>query len=248
MSALDDPAQYYGSLEDDYSLGDIVVVPTGVLWGVWERSPVTDSSLPPPEGQSTVYPLWQEDARPPVFEGWRVPAMVVADDCALDKEKNEYARRLVKNGLPEQEARQQAVANADLDRLMPVSPIFPYEMLTFVNTEGIRACQTVGYFPVVGKPDTIYEGFCDLARVVSVSRRLVAGRLAALSPELRNILRFKLAQAYAARALSTETDVSQAVGRTITDVASIHESKKRQYLRIELDGGEDVLLVRRESH
>jgi hypothetical protein len=172
--------------------------------------------------------------------------MIIADDCSLDKEKNEFMRRLIRDGVPQDEARARAVADTSLDILIPVAPIFQYSSLRFASEGGIRTAQTVGYFPVVEKSSVMYEGYVDLSRTVSVSRNLLAGRLASLSESARNVLRWKLAQTYAARNLSVESKLTEAIGKTITNVVAIRESKKREVARIELDQGESAIVVKLE--
>lgn len=205
MGVLDDPGAYYAPLGPDWSQGDLAVAPTAVLWGQGERPSLPYPQPPPlPNGViSVVYDLWEGTPLAPAasIECFIGPVMVVSDDCAIDKEFNARVDQLIAQGLPESAAEAEARNDDSLDPLILVAPVLPYESLRFVNEQAVRTAQAVGYFPIVGGPE-VDEGYLDLGRVQPVSRGLLSEPFAALSEAARSILRWKLAQYYAARNLS----------------------------------------------
>src|SRR5437016_984608 len=129
MAVLDEPARFYAPLQSDWALGDVVIVPTVVLWAVGERpSPPYPQPAPAPDGSASVcYPLWTALAPlpQPSVEAWLSPAIIVADDCVLDKEFNAYVERRIHEGISAEAAEDEARANTSLDALVPVAPILP---------------------------------------------------------------------------------------------------------------------------
>mgnify|MGYP001164785900 CR=1 FL=1 len=171
--------------------------------------------------------------------------MIVVDDCLIDKEFNARVERLVGDGLSEAEAVALAREDLTLDPFIPVAPIFPYQRLRYASAQGIREGQTIGYFPIVGSDD-MEEGYIDFVRTVPVSRRLLRGPFAALGDAARSILRWKLAQFYAARNFSIDAEIMAAVGSTITGDRVVTDTKKLLVVDLELDHGANRLLLRQE--
>lgn len=250
MGILDDPTRYYASPQDDWSLGDIVIVPTAVLWTAAERRPdVYPQPAPPPDGSASVaYAVWVGgDPFPvPSIECWLTPAMIVVDDCVLDKEFNAVVEQRIRTGVPADQAEAEARDDLSLDPLVPVTPILPYRQARHLNVDAVRQAQPIGYFPIPAWPDQIDEGYIDFTRTVPVGRQLLWGPAAALSEPTRRILRWKLAQFYAVRNLSVDAEIARAVGKVITAVRTVSDQKDRLVVDLELNEGEDELRLRQE--
>jgi hypothetical protein len=250
MGTLDDPARFYAEPQPDWSLGDIVVVPTVILWARGEKRPLAHPQ--PPSlvlaGGSAVYEAWSSPAANlplPLIECRLSPAVIAVDDCVIDKEFNAYVERRVAEGASEDVAIEEARARTDLDALIPVCPLLPYADLHFAREAAVRQAQPIGYFPILGSA-TVDEGYLDFTRTVPVSRQLLVQPLAALSERARQILRWKLAQFYAVRNLSVDAQIMAAVGKTITDVNVVADNRNRLVVDLQLDGGPDHLALRQE--
>jgi len=249
MAVLDDPAQYYGSPQADWALGDIVIVPVSVLWKQGERLAQEYPQPPPPAdgSASVVYALWRGMLQlpDPLIECRLTPAMIVVDDCVIDKEFNAFVERRINEGALIADAEAEARANASLDPLVAVAPILPYRTLRWVNEQAMRQGNALGYFPVI-ESDEMDEGYVDFLRTAPVSRQLLWGPVTALSDPARRILRWKLAQFYGFRNLSVDTEIMAAIGRTITDVRVITDTKNRLVVDLELDHGAGQVQLRQE--
>ena len=249
MGILDDPDRYYGQSQEDWALGDIVVVPTASLWAPGQRAAAGyPQGAPPPDGSmSVVYALWEGDDQfpGPLLEAHLRPAMIVVDDCVLDKEFNAFVEQRMRGGIAQDKAEAEARAHPSLDPLVPVAPILPYADMRFVNPQSVRQGQTIGYFPVPAS-DEMDEGHVDFTRTVPVSRRLLRGPYASLSDPARHILRWKLAQFYAARNLSVDEQIVAAIGKTITNVQVVKDNKNLLIVDLELNDGQSHLQLRQE--
>mgnify|MGYP001204062564 CR=1 FL=1 len=249
MGVLDDPNHFYAAPQDDWALGDLVIVPTAVFWERSERSAMRyPQPAPRPDGSaSTVYELWSAGGpfAAPAVECWLSPAIIVADDCVLDKEFNSFIDQRLRAGATEAEAEAEARADPSLDPLAPVAPILPYHQLRFASAQTVRQAQTTGYFPII-ESDEVDEGYVDFVRTVPVSRQLLWGPLAALSEPARRILRWKLAQFYAVRNLSVDAEIMAAVGKTITAIHVVKDAKDRLVVDLDLDGGKAQLRLRQQ--
>jgi hypothetical protein len=249
MAVLDDPSQYYAPPQADWALGDIVVVPVGVLWKQGER-PAEEypQPAPPADGSaSVVFPLWRglPQLPDPLIECWLTPAMIVVDDCVIDKEFNAFIERRISEDTSVADAETEARANVSLDPLVAVAPILPYRALRAVNEQAVRQGNALGYFPVIDSEE-MDEGYVDFLRTVPVSRQLLWGPVAAISDPARRILRWKLAQFYGFRNLSVDAEIMAAIGKTITNVRVITDTKNRLVVDLELDGGAGQLQLRQE--
>ncbi|MBI3973240.1 MAG: hypothetical protein HY332_18350 [Chloroflexi bacterium] len=250
MGVLDDPALFYAEPQSDWSLGDIVVVPTVILWADGEKRAAAHPQ--PPSlvlvGGSAVYEAWSSPAAGlplPLIECRLSPAVIAVDDCVIDKDFNAYVDRRIAEGTSEALAVEEARARPDLDPLIPVCPLLPYSELRFAREAAVRQAQPIGYFPILGS-ETVDEGYLDFTRTVPVSRQLLVRPLAALSEAARQILRWKFAQFSALRNLSVDAQIMAAVGRTITDVKVVADNRNRLVVELELDGGPDHLTLRQE--
>jgi hypothetical protein len=250
VGVLDDPALYYAPPQEDWSLGDIVIAPTAVLWSAVERQAGPyPQPAPPPDGSTSItYQLWVEPGMLPMpaIECWLTPAVIVVDDCVIDKDFNVQVEQRIREGVPVEEAEAEARADLSLDPLVPVTPILPYGRARSLNPQAVRQAQAVGYFPILDWPGMVDEGYLDFTLTVPVSRQLLWGPAAALSDPARRILRWKLAQFYAVRNFSVDAEITRAVGRTITEVRVVADQKDRLVVDLELDGGEAELRLRQE--
>jgi hypothetical protein len=249
VRARDDPSLYYAAPQADWSLGDLVIVPAGVLWAQGERPslPYPQPAPPPDASVSVVYDLWtgSGDVPTPAIECWVTPAVIVVDDCVIDKEFNAFVDRRIREGAVEAEAIAEARTHPELDPLVPITPLLPYSRLRFANPQAVRQAQPIGYFPVVAS-DEVDEGYLDFTRTVAVSRRLLWGPAAAMSEPARRILRWKLAQFYAVRNFSVDAEIMAALGRTITAVRTVIDNRDRLVVDLELDHGASELRLRQE--
>lgn len=249
MAILNDPNRYYAPAQEDWALGDLVVVPTAVLWAEGERPALPYPQLQPaPDGSSSVvYDLWPRAAAfpQPIVECWLSPAMIVVDDCVIDKQFNAFVERRMAEGRTETEAIEEARGELLLDPFVPVAPVLPYRLLRFADVEALRQGQLIGFFPVVPSDETD-EGYVDFVRTTAVSRQLLRGPYASLSTEARSILRWKLAQFYAVRNFSVDAEIMAAVGKSITAVRAITDTKKLLIVDLELDHGASQILLRQE--
>jgi hypothetical protein len=250
VAILSDPDRFYGVVGPEWSLGDLVLVPVAVLW---ETSEVQTSAHPQPAppadaSRSVLYDAWTgglPNLPSPAVELALSPAVIVADDCALDKEFNIVVRDLVEKGADEDTAIEIA-RGTELDPIVPVCPLRPYAVLRYANAAAVRTANVVGYFPLPPKTSVTDEGYLDFVRTVPVSRRLLTGPLAVMSADARRILRWKLAEFYAYRNLSTDATVMSVKGRTITDVQVVADSKNRLVISMHLDGPPGELLLKQE--
>ena len=243
---------YYAEPQADWSLGDIVIAPAGVFWAAGERpSTPYPPPAPPADGsRSVVHPLWLPPVLalpipPPLIEGWLTRAVIVVDDCVLDKEFNALVDRLVDAGVPESQAEARARGDESLDPLVSITPLLRYEQLHAARADTVRQAGPVGYFPVVSSEE-VDEGYIDFTRTFPVSRRLLWGPLAAMSEAARRVLRWKLAQFYALRNLSIDVEIMSALGKTITGVQVVLDNRDRLVVALQLDGGLSEIRLRQE--
>lgn len=249
MGVLSDPNAFYTSPGSDWAQGDLIIAPTAILWSTGER-PTHKYPQPapvPPGIGSVVYDLWNE--APPftkaaTIECFLGPAMILTDDCALDKDFNVKVEELMEQGKSEADALAEARLDPTLDTLVLIAPILPYKELRSVSPTAVRTAQAIGYFPIL-ESDEVDEGFVDFGRTVPVSRRLMSEPFAVLNKDIKNILRWKLAQHYAIRNLSVDAQIAAAVGKTIVASHTITDSKNRLIVELELEGG-DCLRLRQE--
>ncbi len=249
MPVLDDPTLYYDAPQEDWALGDIVIVPTAVLWARSEKQADDyPQPAPPADGSAgVVYDLWHGLARfqDSAVECRLTPAMIAVDDCVIDKELNAFIQQLITSGHAESDAVAAARADTSLDLLIPVCPIRSYQDLRYANEQAVRQANATGYFPII-ESDDMDAGYVDFLYTVPVSRRLLRGPVAALSDPARRILRWKLAQFYGFRNQSVDAEIMAAVGKTITDVHVVTDTKNRLVVDLALDHGAGQLQLRQE--
>lgn len=233
------------------SQGDVYLAPTTIVWSeeAFQGIPL----IPPaPEEPGTLVftPAWtrtQAPLAPPVVTlatGW-APVLVLSHDCEIDKEFNEHADALVRDGVPEEEALARAGSEPGLDRYILVSPLLPYDEQELASTrwDAVRAGQKIGYFPLPPMP--AYEDaeyFVHLSRICTVERRLLspAYKAASLSEQGRSLLRFKLAEALSSRNLSVVARLEAAIGHQITDVRTIKVKRQDATVMLVLDDCSEI--------
>ena len=174
MSWFDEPALYYRPDRPlDWSLGDLVVAPQAALWAGEASDALTTA---PALGQRTRRALWRAGPAAPAVSaeaGWDL-AMVVLDDCALDRDFNrELSRRereLRAAGVEAAAAHGQAEAAAraveGLDPTLVVARVRPYSDFEPSRHDALRRADTFGYFPVLGTDD-VDEGVVDFSLVTT---------------------------------------------------------------------------------
>jgi hypothetical protein len=149
--------------------------------------------------------------------------------------------RLVRQeGVEERRAIERASANENLDKLIVVAPILPYDEFTEDDHAGIRSGQRIGFYPL---PATdVFDGeetIVDLSRPSSVDRKLLTRfeRLLSLADPQVSVLRYKISEAYSSRALAAIAEIEALVGQTIIRVEAIPQSAKKTSLVLHLEDG-----------
>lgn len=172
-------------------------------------------------------------------------AMVISHDCHMDKEWNRRVRQLLKDGLSQQEAEEQADNDPLLDRNFTVSPLVAVADLP-ADPNMLRKGNVLGYFPVPAHP----AGLIPEASVVDLSYRCTIDRydtvpVTAISDSERTRLRYALMQFETLRSREVGFEIEQVVGRTIADVQV--DQPAGLDVRIELDDGQVLELVQRPT-
>jgi len=249
MAVLNEVAKFYQQRPTGFwALGDVVTVPTAILCKKGER-PITA----PPSSSGSELPTVSCDllsgsgeVHVRAMELALTPALIVIDDCVIDKQFNEYITRCMNEGKSVDEATMEARGLPSLDPFVLVVPILPYAELRFLKDRGIRDGQTIGYFPILGS-DVIDEGYVDFVRMTCLSRALLQHRLGRLSDQAGRILRWKLAQFHSLRNQSVDAEIESAIGKTITNVALTEQSKPTSLMvSIELNDGEQTLVLKQD--
>lgn len=236
---------------EQLSQGDFVLAPTAVVLGDEITTPDYHVQPRPELGQSVEVPAWDdyhaeaaEQITPVLRVRWN-PAVVVSHDCQLDKDFNRRVARLTQEGVDEADAIRQASSDPTLDPLVLVAPVIGYEEVDPALHAGIKAGQTVGYFPI--PPAPIFDAeelLVDLGQITTVHRAVAQRfeKLASLSHEAAGVLRYKLGEALAYRSLAVLPDIEAMVGEIITSVEAVEKSAKRTVLVLHLAGGKEVPL------
>lgn len=231
---------------EQLSQGDLVLVPSVVLWTPDQSRPAKFEIPAPPDlgGKSTI-PLWDTYGGPPmtVAECRWGPAMILSNDCDLDKEFNREVTRLVEAGYDVESAEARASADPALDPLVVVAALHPYDDLSADQHAGVQSGQRIGYLPVPPAPmlDNL-PMFIDLSQPCTVERHLIAQRFASLAPLTSGVLRYKLAELYAARDLTPLVGLQNAIGQRITGVTTDPKNAKATCLVLQLEDGTTVHL------
>lgn len=250
MAPLGPDDFFLPSPNSDLSQGDIVLVPTVVLWAE-QRSALDFSHVPhsPALGDTVAVPLWDsyaETGAPLVnAEARWSPAMVISHSCDLDKEFNREYQRLVDSGVPPAEAHELASADEQLDRFLVVSPLLPYDEAPLDQRPGIKSGSRTGYMPIA--PHELFDNedlFVDLRRMTTADRLLVTkyATVASLNETAAGVLRFKISEAFSSRALAVVAEIEALTGRTVERTETLPQSSKSACLVLHLDNGETLRL------
>jgi hypothetical protein len=232
------------------SQGDIYLAPTVIAWSAesFRAMPVVPPA-PRRSGETVFVPAWGRSsvsAAPLVTLAttW-APVLVLSHDCEIDKEFNEHVDVLVRGGMAEEEAEQQASGMPELDRYVLVSPLLAYDEreLAAERWEAVRAGQKIGYFPLPSMPRfENAEFFVHLSRICTVERRLLSPgyKVTSLTEPARALLRFKLAEALSSRNLSVVSKLEAAIGRQIADVRTLKIKRQDATVSLVMDDGSEV--------
>lgn len=243
------PSEFFADIPKDGLLqGDIVLSPSTVLWRE-DRAPCDFHYYPiaPDLGETVAAPLWNphsegDGVAPVVFHESRwSPVMVLSHDCEMEKEFNQRASSLIADGFSREEAEAIASEDESLDRFVVVAPLLSYGELPQDQHEGVRSGQRIGYFPVPPFAAVeMDETLVHLDRACTVDRLLLTrfAKIASLTPMSVGVLRFKLAECYAARDLSAMVELQALVGKRITHVQLHQRSKRSTALHLHLDNGQ----------
>jgi len=242
VSWFDNENEYFQDAVGALRQGDLVLAPTVVLEpGECEAPGVSPTVL----GEERSVQVWKATKHllpeAPTLKAkvrWDL-AMVIPHDCALEKEFNERVGELVRDGIPEEVAIEEASADRTLDRLVAVAPIRAYEETTPKRKEGIRTGQRHGTFPVPASPTYCIEpGWVDLTAPTTLDRNFFSPnlRVAALTDRAADYLRASLARHWAYRDLTRADEISKAIGRTIVDIKAAPMAKDKLRLELFLDG------------
>ena len=172
----------------------------------------------------------------------RAIVMVTSHDCHHDKEWNTRRRKLIREGLAEDEAERIAESDDTLDRHFHASPLVPVSDFPADEHGNLRAGRVVGYFPVPACPDGAFpESVVDLTYRCTIDKRAISNRRWCLNEASRNKLRYAIARFDSFRSLDVGEKLEAAIGRTITDVTV--DTSNRLSVAISLDDGSVLYLV-----
>lgn len=229
--------------KEQLSQGDIVVAPTTTLWSEAGRGILVGPQ--PPHFLSELGAvirgeLWKVQrnnmANYATHSTRRGLAVVVSHDCLLDKQFNELVTQLLKAGASLEKAQQIAAERPDLDESVLISPLLLLAEIPSAYHSGIQ--QRIGYFPLPPIPGYGDRDFVvDLSQVTTVDWRLLPDTRISLSEESVNRLRFKLAEMFAYRGLSSLGQLTSIIGQRISDVKILEQSKKKSRLILTLEDG-----------
>lgn len=167
--------------------------------------------------------------------------MVLSHDCEIEKEFNQRASALIASGYSQEDAEMIASNDESLDRHVTVAPLLSYGQMPTEQHAGVRAGQRIGYFPVPPVPWLeMDETLVHLSRSCTVDRLLLTkfAKLASLTAVASGVLRYKLAECFAARDLSTVVELQALIGQRIDHVQMHSRTKKSISLQLFLESGE----------
>ncbi len=170
--------------------------------------------------------------------------MVTSHDCHLDKEWNRRRNALIKEGMDETAAGDEAESDETLDRTFNGSPlIYPNEL--DIDRGNLMAGKIVGYLPITPSGDGLVpEAVVDLTYRVTLDRLDVV-RVKGVTDEVRAHLRYSLARLETHRATTLGFDVEAVVGRHIEQV-TIPRSNPL-LVQLHLEGGGVIELLQQAA-
>jgi hypothetical protein len=178
---------------------------------------------PQPEAASIPYPtIGRRDAfslrfwdgnNPPILEMWgRLNyglVVVVADDCAIDKESSILRERYVTEGIEPDQARERA--NEHAEPYVAVAEVWPVDALP-EHLQRDAESGAVGYVPfsmgdLVPEDPRAYA--VDLNRMSTISWRAIDRRLAMRDGRWRQRLQTQLCRFFAARTIRVNDELAE---------------------------------------
>lgn len=163
--------------------------------------------------------------------------MVTSHDCHFDKDWNEVRRRLINQGVAEDEATRRVNDDQTLDRAFTASPLIPPGDVPR-NIDAVLGGIVIGYLPVPAYRDVIPEAVVDLSYRVTLDRSDIV-RVASISGEARAQLRYAMARLEILRTVIPQAQVERAVGMRITNVAFAGPFA----VRMQLEDGSSMELI-----
>jgi hypothetical protein len=248
MAWYDESEKYYlrADAECPLTQGDIVLAPTSVIFNDAAESEILG---PTDFDQAKRSTLWMAagDKLPaaPTFSSetrWGA-AMIIPHACAMEKEWNEKKIALMKIGIPQADAVEQATADDSLDPYITLAPLGSYEDVDESMHRGIKTNQRLGSFPVCAI-ETLPESFVDLNRLSTVHYDVIsrAHRVASLSNLALAHLHHSLVMHFAYRSYAGLPDLEAAIGCRITDLRISPRAKGRLVVDFILDNGQTLVL------
>lgn len=242
--------------EDDprpqLSQGDVCLAPTVMVWSAATlAAPPLIPPAPTDVGEVVFVPGWQRRPATPdriadiTLATSFSPVLVVSHDCEIDKEWNDWVEMRLAEGLSENEARAEADARDDLDARIVVAPLLPYatEVLGEKSWDAVRRAQKIGYFPLAPiEALGDVEFLVHLSRLSVIERRLLHRdmRVLSLTEQARQLLRFKLAEAFSSRNLGVLSQIEAAVGHRVEEVRVVKRKRANVTAALLLDDGSEV--------
>lgn len=170
--------------------------------------------------------------------------MVTSHDCHLDKEWNRRRSALIKGGMSEEAASNEAEKDTRLDRTFTASPLIRPEE-TGLDRSQLMAGKMLGYLPVPASNDRLVpESVVDLTYRVTLDR-LDVHRVACVRPLVRAQLRYALVRLDTHRARALGFEIEAVAGLRIEDVAV--DGKNPLLVRIRLEGGKTIELLQQPA-
>lgn len=220
-----------------------MLAPSVVTWSDQRFEPDFTIKPAPSLGDWIRFAAWEDysgNVPTPVLEARWGPVMVLSHDCEIDKEFNREVDRMVREGIDERRAIEDASADEDLDTRLVIAPVLPYDEFPEADHAGIRSGQRIGFLPL--PPTDVFDGeetVVDLGRPSCVDRQLLTRfeRLLSLAGPQVGVLRYKLSEAYSSRALAAISEIEALVGQTIVGVEALPRSSKKSSLIMHLEDG-----------
>lgn len=170
--------------------------------------------------------------------------MVTSHDCHFDKEWNRRRAELIKDGVPEEEAKSLASEDPSLDRSFTASPLLRPDDLP-VERGNLMAGKVVGYLPVPTSHDGLVpEAVVDLTYRVTLDRLDIV-RVASISNAARAQLRYALTRLDSLRAVTVGFEMEAVLGRHIEAVT--FPGANPLLVRLELDDGSTIELLQQPT-
>jgi hypothetical protein len=148
--------------------------------------------------------------------------------------------------MNDEDAITKASARDDLDPTLLVAPLYFLSEIKPAYHNGID--RRIGYFHIRNLPGLPGSNLvADLHQMTTVDHRLIKERIVSHSERSVGILRFKLAELFAYRALSSLSSLDNLVGRKVVGIHHVETSNKKKETRVTLeldDGTKRILDIR----